>query len=34
MKTMSKSQKRPERMFGGNLCSKCSKREIIKRNRK
>ena len=34
MKTMPKSQKRPERMFGGNLCSKCARREIIKRNRK
>ncbi len=34
MRTMNKSQKRPERMFGGVLCSKCSKREIINRNRK
>ncbi len=34
MKNMPKSQKRPQRMFGGNLCSKCSRREIIKRNRK
>lgn len=34
MRNMPKSQKRPERMFGGNLCSKCSRREIIKRNRK
>lgn len=34
MRTMNKSQKRPERMFGGNLCSKCARREIIKRNRK
>lgn len=34
MMNMPKSQKRPERMFGGTLCSKCSKREIIKRVRK
>ena len=34
MRNMPKSQKRPERMFGGNLCSKCSRREIIKRVRK
>ena len=34
MRTMPKSQKRPERMFGGVLCSKCSRREIIKRVRK
>jgi len=34
MRTMPKSKKRPERMFGGILCSRCSKREIIKRNRK
>tara|TARA_Y100000034_G_C6831793_1_gene375502 strand:- start:306 stop:569 length:264 start_codon:yes stop_codon:yes gene_type:complete len=34
MRTMPKSQKRPERMFGGNLCSKCSRKEIIKRHRK
>ena len=34
MQNMPKSQKRPERMFGGVLCSKCSKREIIKRVRK
>lgn len=34
MRNMSKSQKRPERIFGGNLCSNCVKREIIKRVRK
>ena len=34
IRTMPKSQKRPERMFGGVLCSKCAKMEIIKRNRK
>ncbi|MBS3143734.1 50S ribosomal protein L34e [Candidatus Woesearchaeota archaeon] len=34
MSNMPKSQKRPERMFGGVLCSKCARREIIKRNRK
>ena len=34
MRTTTKSQKRPERMFGGTLCSSCSRREIIKRNRK
>ena len=34
MRTMPKSQKRPERMFGGNLCSQCSRREIINRIRK
>lgn len=34
MRNMPKSQKRPARMFGGNLCSKCSRKEIIKRIRK
>jgi len=34
IRNMTKSQKRPERMFGGVLCSKCSRKEIIKRNRK
>ncbi|AJF62558.1 MAG: 50S ribosomal protein L34e [archaeon GW2011_AR20] len=33
MKSMPKSQKRPERIFGGNLCSNCTKREIIERTR-
>ncbi|MCK5022888.1 MAG: 50S ribosomal protein L34e [Candidatus Aenigmarchaeota archaeon] len=28
---LSKSQKRPDRAFGGNLCSACSRREIKKR---
>lgn len=31
---MAKSQKRPERMFGGTLCPSCVKREIINRIRK
>jgi large subunit ribosomal protein L34e len=30
---IAKTKKRPERAFGGCLCSKCSRREIIKRNR-
>ena len=34
MMNMPKSQKRPERMFGGVLCSKCAKREMINRFRK
>jgi len=34
MMNMPKSQKRPERMFGGVLCSRCAKREIINRIRK
>jgi len=34
IRTTNKSKKRPERMFGGNLCSSCSRKEIIKRNRK
>lgn len=28
-----KSKKRPERVFGGVLCSRCSKREIVNRVR-
>ncbi len=34
MKNMPKTKKRPERPFGGVLCSKCTRLEIIKRNRK
>jgi large subunit ribosomal protein L34e len=34
MKNMPKSQKRPERIFGGKLCSNCTKRELIRRIRK
>ena len=34
MKNIPISQKRPERIFGGNLCSKCTKREIIRMVRK
>ena len=28
---LSKSQKRPERPFGGKLCSRCSRRKIMER---
>lgn len=28
---LSKSQRRPERPFGGNLCSSCSRRELKRR---
>lgn len=34
MKNSPKSQKRPERIFGGNLCLECTRREIINRVRK
>ncbi len=34
MRNFSKSQKRPERIFGGTLCSSCTKRELIRRIRK
>jgi large subunit ribosomal protein L34e len=34
MRNMPKSQKRPERIFGGTLCPKCAKRELIRRVRK
>lgn len=34
MRNMSKSQKRPQRIFGGTLCSNCTKRELINRIRK
>ncbi len=30
IKKLSKTQRRPERAFGGVLCSSCSKRQIIK----
>lgn len=33
MRKLAKSSKRPERMFGGNLCASCSKRAIISRSR-
>ncbi len=33
MQNMPKSSKRPERAFGGVLCSACAKREIIVRSR-
>jgi large subunit ribosomal protein L34e len=33
MKTMTKTSKRPQRPFGGVLCSPCSRKEIIKRSR-
>jgi len=29
MRTMAKTAKRPERPYGGALCTKCSRREII-----
>ena len=34
IRTLPKSQKRPERIFGGTLCSACVKRELIRRTRK
>lgn len=30
---LTKAQKRPNRPFGGNLCAKCVRLEIIRRNR-
>lgn len=33
MRTMPKTQKRPERMFGGVLCSNCTKVELKSRAR-
>jgi len=30
---LTKSRKRPERAYGGMLCSRCSRREIIKKAR-
>jgi len=33
MQTMQKSKKRPERPFGGVLCSKCMRRLMINRSR-
>jgi large subunit ribosomal protein L34e len=34
MKNLSKSKKRPTRAYGGNLCSKCTRRKIIEEARK
>ena len=34
MRNMPKTSKRPQRPFGGVLCSSCSRKEIIKRARK
>ena len=34
MKTLSKTEKRPERPYGGVLCSKCMRSKIIKETRK
>ena len=34
MKKMPKTAKRPERPYGGVLCSACSRKEIIKKARK
>jgi large subunit ribosomal protein L34e len=33
MKKLSKTQKRPQRPFGGNLCSKCSRLLILEKAR-
>ncbi|MBD3313522.1 50S ribosomal protein L34e [Candidatus Woesearchaeota archaeon] len=33
IKNIPKSSRRPERPFGGNLCSACSRKEIIRRTR-
>ena len=33
-KKLAKTKKRPQRPFGGVLCSKCSRKEIIKRIKK
>jgi len=33
MRNMPKTKKRPERPFGGVLCSKCSREEIVSRIR-
>ena len=34
IRNLSKSNKHPARIFGGKLCSTCTKRELIKRIRK
>lgn len=34
MRNMAKTKKRPERPYGGNLCSACMRAEIIKKVRK
>jgi large subunit ribosomal protein L34e len=34
MRSMAKTKKRPERPFGGVLCSNCAREEIININRK
>ena len=33
LKRISKSKKRPSRPFGGELCSSCSRKELIKRSK-
>lgn len=33
IKSLSSSKRRPERPYGGLLCSKCSRKEIIKKTR-
>ncbi|MBI4452650.1 50S ribosomal protein L34e [Candidatus Woesearchaeota archaeon] len=33
MRSMAKTKKRPERPFGGSLCSRCMRLEMIKRAR-
>ncbi|MBN1646353.1 50S ribosomal protein L34e [Candidatus Woesearchaeota archaeon] len=30
---MPKTQRRPQRPFGGNLCSRCSRKKIVQENR-
>jgi len=34
MKKMTKSKKRPSRIYGGNLCSRCVRKKIIEKARK
>jgi large subunit ribosomal protein L34e len=34
LRKLSKSGKRPQRTFGGVMCSKCSRRELIRKARK
>jgi len=34
LRNISKSKKTPKRIFGGNLCANCTKKEIIKGTRK
>ena len=34
IRTTAKTKKRPQRPFGGNLCSLCTRKELVKRSRK